>query len=57
MTFENHDFIASYISDVFYFLQLFQSLVEADDRFEVTHPVTMGLVCFRLKGMPILLKI
>jgi len=28
----------------------FESLVEEDERFEITHPVTMGLVCFRLKG-------
>lgn len=29
---------------------LFASLVEQDDRFEIVTPVTMGLVCFRLKG-------
>jgi len=28
----------------------FEALVEADDRFEITNPVTLGLVCFRLKG-------
>ncbi|KAK9870418.1 hypothetical protein WA026_007989 [Henosepilachna vigintioctopunctata] len=28
----------------------FESLVKADDRFEVTQEVVMGLVCFRLKG-------
>jgi len=28
----------------------FESLVEADDRFEITTPVTLGLVCFRLRG-------
>lgn len=27
----------------------FEKLVRADERYEVTHPVTMGLVCFRLK--------
>lgn len=27
----------------------FEKLVRADQRYEVTHPVTMGLVCFRLK--------
>ncbi|XP_056631560.1 aromatic-L-amino-acid decarboxylase-like isoform X1 [Diorhabda sublineata] len=28
----------------------FESLVKADGRFEITQEVTMGLVCFRLKG-------
>ena len=28
----------------------FASLVEGDDRFELTNKVTLGLVCFRLKG-------
>ena len=28
----------------------FKAMVEADNRFEVTYPVTLGLVCFRLKG-------
>ena len=28
----------------------FERYVEADDRFEITNPVTLGLVCFRLKG-------
>ena len=28
----------------------FEQLVLSDDRFEVTHPVTLGLVCFRVKG-------
>jgi aromatic-L-amino-acid decarboxylase len=27
-----------------------EAMVTADDRFELTMPVTMGLVCFRLKG-------
>jgi glutamate/tyrosine decarboxylase-like PLP-dependent enzyme len=27
----------------------FEELVKQDDRFEVTGPVNMGLVCFRLK--------
>ena len=30
--------------------QEFEALIEADDRFEITAPVTMGLVCFRLRG-------
>ena len=30
--------------------QEFEALVGADDRFEITAPVTMGLVCFRLCG-------
>lgn len=25
-------------------------MIKANDRFELTHPVIMGLVCFRLKG-------
>lgn len=28
----------------------FEALLSADERFELTMPVTMGLVCFRLKG-------
>ena len=30
--------------------QKFTKLVEADERFELPVPATMGLVCFRLKG-------
>ena len=30
--------------------QQFAKLVEADERFELPVPATMGLVCFRLKG-------
>ena len=28
----------------------FEEMLSADPRFEVCFPVTMGLVCFRLKG-------
>lgn len=28
----------------------FENLVRSDDRFEITHPVTLGLICFRIKG-------
>ena len=28
----------------------FEALILSDDRFEISYPVTMGLVCFRLKG-------
>ena len=28
----------------------FEQLIMKDDRFEITAPVVMGLVCFRLKG-------
>ena len=28
----------------------FSNMIKANDRFELTHPVIMGLVCFRLKG-------
>lgn len=28
----------------------FSNKLKSDDRFEITHPVTMGLVCFRIKG-------
>ena len=27
----------------------FENLVKADDRYQVTHEVKLGLVCFRLK--------
>jgi len=30
----------------------FEDLIKADSRFKVTHEVTMGLVCFRLKDHP-----
>ena len=28
----------------------FEALIQEDARFELTAPVTMGLICFRLKG-------
>lgn len=33
-----------------YLAHQFESLMKADDRFELVFPVTLGLVCFRLKG-------
>ncbi|KAG9510426.1 Aromatic-L-amino-acid decarboxylase [Fragariocoptes setiger] len=40
------DYIRGHIKLAHYF----ENLVDSDDRFVVTHPVTMGLVCFRLKA-------
>ncbi|KAK2157904.1 hypothetical protein NP493_1844g00005 [Ridgeia piscesae] len=41
--------LQAYVRKHVYLAQEFEKLVAADDRFEVTHPVTHGLVCFRLR--------
>uniref|UniRef100_A0A6G1SD25 Aromatic-L-amino-acid decarboxylase n=1 Tax=Aceria tosichella TaxID=561515 RepID=A0A6G1SD25_9ACAR len=42
--------LQEYIRNHVRLAKFFEKLVLADQRFEVTHPVTMGLVCFRLKS-------
>ena len=42
--------LRAYIRKHIALAQEFEALVGADDRFEITAPVTMGLVCFRLRG-------
>jgi len=42
--------IKIYIREHIRLARLFEELMEGDARFEITAPVVMGLVCFRLKG-------
>ncbi|XP_004207749.3 aromatic-L-amino-acid decarboxylase [Hydra vulgaris] len=42
--------IQNYIRNHQYLAREFEKMVLADDRFEICYPVTMGLVCFRMKG-------
>ncbi|XP_064598786.1 aromatic-L-amino-acid decarboxylase-like [Liolophura sinensis] len=46
--------LQKYIREHVRLAKLFESLVRKDDRFEVMGTVTMGLVCFRLKGHNVL---
>ncbi|VVC42124.1 Pyridoxal phosphate-dependent decarboxylase,Aromatic-L-amino-acid [Cinara cedri] len=42
--------LQAHIKKQVYLAELFGKFVEQDARFEIVMPVTMGLVCFRLKG-------
>ncbi|XP_002159208.3 aromatic-L-amino-acid decarboxylase isoform X1 [Hydra vulgaris] len=42
--------IQSYIRNHIELARRFEELVRSDERFEICYPVTMGLVCFRIKG-------
>ena len=42
--------LRSYIRKHIRLAHEFEALIQDDSRFEITAPVTMGLVCFRLKG-------
>ncbi|XP_065660700.1 aromatic-L-amino-acid decarboxylase [Hydra vulgaris] len=42
--------IQNHIRNHQYLAREFEKMVLADDRFEICYPVTMGLVCFRMKG-------
>lgn len=44
--------LRAYIREHMRLAQLFESLVTADDRFELAAPRTMNLVCFRLRPLP-----
>jgi len=43
--------LRAYIREHVRLAELFESLVRADDRFEIAAPRTLNLVCFRLKGV------
>ncbi|CAD5119188.1 DgyrCDS7825 [Dimorphilus gyrociliatus] len=42
--------LQSYIRKHVELAKEFENLVRSSEKFEITHPVTMGIVCFRLKG-------
>ncbi|XP_002164962.2 aromatic-L-amino-acid decarboxylase [Hydra vulgaris] len=42
--------IQSYIRNHIQLAHEFEAIIQSDNRFEISYPVTMGLVCFRLKG-------
>lgn len=48
--------LQSYIEHHLRLAGLFQGLVEADERFEITAPPRFGLVCFALKVRPLVIQ-